>query len=153
MDVTTVYHYHIHYLMKRTLIESFWIVWIIRKYNKELKKGESANNHHSKYWEYFSFLKKMGSILCVHLEESRIISLLVQKSESGIGYETHCERCIPLSSLCFLESGEQKFVFGFDTTHFADIIPNSCVLQSPEEFLQQPLLFAENNMSQLFSFL
>ena len=95
----------------------------------------------------------MESILCVHLEESRVVSLLVKKSESGIGYETHCERCIPLSSLCFMENGKQRFVFGFDTTHFADIIPNSCVLQSPEEFLQQPLLFADNDTSRFFSFL
>ena len=85
----------------------------------------------------------MESVLCICLEESHVTSMLIQKNECGTGYEAHCERRIPLSSLCFLDDGSLKFAFGIDSSNFTDIIPHLCVLSSLDDFLRRPLLFDE----------
>ena len=98
----------------------------------------------------------MESVLCICLGESHVTSMLIQKNECGTGYEAHCERRIPLSSLCFLDDGSLKFAFGIDSSNFTDIIPHFCVLRSLDEFLRRPLLFDESEsgriMRMTFSF-
>ena len=93
----------------------------------------------------------MESVLCICLGESHVTSMLIQKNECGTGYEAHCERRIPLSSLCFVDEGSLKFAFGIDSSNFTDIIPHTCVLQSLDEFLRLPLLFDENESGRIVS--
>lgn len=91
----------------------------------------------------------MESVLCICLGESHVTSMLIQKNECGTGYEAHCERRIPLSSLCFLDDGSLKFAFGIDSSNFTDIIPHFCVLRSLDDFLRPPLLFDESESGRI----
>lgn len=85
------------------------------------------------------YLLQMDVILCVYLSKSNIHTLLIQKSIASSDYEIHCQRSIPLSSLCISENGRKEYIFGLDASGFSELLPNSVVLKDPADFMRIPM--------------
>lgn len=80
----------------------------------------------------------MSVVLCLHFQQSSLTSTVIERNEFSNQCEGSGKRTTPLSSLCMLDESGMHYVFNFDVSGFSNLLPNSAVLSSPEEFLFVP---------------
>ena len=66
-------------------------------------------------------------------------SCIIQKGITGSSYDVLGFHQQPLKSVFIKDDCSYKYLFGFDATHFVDLLQNYCLLNTISDFLHHPV--------------